>query len=72
MAFTSADLDALDTAIARGELMVRIDDKMITYQNLKDMLLARRFIQSSISAGADSGRTVPRYQLANFADDGIA
>jgi hypothetical protein len=69
MAFSQTDLDNLDKAIARGELLVRIDDKEIKYQTTNEMLVARRFISASLTAQTDPLRTVPRYQLANFADD---
>lgn len=71
MAFTQADVDAIDRALASGELRVRIDDKEIEYQSAKDLLLRRQTIVSALAQAAAPTRTTPRYQLANFTDDGI-
>ncbi|ENM3928893.1 hypothetical protein DDM60_002674 [Vibrio cholerae] len=49
MAFTKADIDALDEAIASGELTVRIDGREITYRSLGDLLKAKRHILRSIA-----------------------
>ncbi|WP_411393334.1 phage head-tail joining protein [Vibrio parahaemolyticus] len=36
MAFTKDDIDALDEAIASGELTVKIDGREVTYRSLND------------------------------------
>jgi hypothetical protein len=41
MAFTQAQLDALETAIASGTLEVRYGDKTVRYQSTSDMIKAR-------------------------------
>lgn len=64
MAFTQADVDAIDRAIASGELLVRIDDKETRYQNADDLLKRRNQILSVLQ-----NRSSARYQLANFSDD---
>jgi cobalamin biosynthesis protein CbiG len=69
MAFTSADLDAIDRAIAMGESLVRIDDKEIRYRSVDDMLRARAAIQEAVNASASPDRVIPRHQLADFSDD---
>jgi len=68
MAFTSADIDALDRAIASGELIVRMGERMVTYRSLDELLKARDAILSQIAAAAASSRAYPRFQLAEFAD----
>lgn len=70
MAFTSADLDAIDRAIASGELTVTVEGKSVTYRSLSDLQRARELIQSSLAASAGgTARAYPRYQLADFSDD---
>ncbi|WP_430929754.1 phage head-tail joining protein [Pseudoalteromonas rubra] len=56
MAFTQNDIDALDSAIAGGELTVKIDGREITYRNISDLTKAKRHIQREIarSSGARS------------------
>ncbi len=49
MAFTTDDLDALDEAIASGELTVKIDGREITYRSMSDLLKAKRHIMRSIA-----------------------
>jgi len=49
MAFTTDDLDALDEAIASGELTVKIDGREITYRSMNDLLKAKRHIMRSIA-----------------------
>jgi hypothetical protein len=66
MALTSSDLDALDRAIASGQLAVRIGDRMITYQSLSDLLRARDHVAKLLSAGPV--RTAPRFRTAVFDD----
>lgn len=71
MAFTQADLDAIDRAITRGESLVHIDDKEIRYHSIDDMLKAREAISAAVKSATNPDRTVPRFQLADFSDDGI-
>lgn len=44
MAFTQDDLDALDEAIASGELTVKIDGREVQYRSINDLMKARRHI----------------------------
>jgi hypothetical protein len=69
MAFTSADIDALDRAIASGELMVRHGERQVTYRSLDELIKARATIAAEIAASAATSRAYPRYQRATFADD---
>jgi len=62
MSFTRSDLDALDRAIASGELQVRIQDRMVTYRSLDELLRARRAVRQALS-----GRR-PGHALADFSD----
>ncbi len=52
MAFTQAQLDAIDTAITSGALSVRFQDREITYRSLKDLLAARTIIATALGQPA--------------------
>lgn len=53
MAFTAADLSAIETAIATGALRVRYaDGREVTYQSVEDLIRVRGLIQSDIAASA--------------------
>lgn len=71
MAFTAQDLEAIDRAIASGELTVRIDNgRMVTMRSMSELLQARATIMAGMvaaQAGAQS-RAYPRHQLADFSD----
>jgi hypothetical protein len=60
MAFTQAQLDALEEAIASGSLSVQYGDKKITYQSQAEMLKARDLIRRSLGlTQASSSRVYP-------------
>lgn len=70
MAFTQTQLDALDEAIAGGVLTVRsADGRLVTYQNMADLMKARDLVASSLAAAGGASRAYPRHQLADFSDD---
>jgi len=69
MAFTSADIDAIDRAIASGELRVRIGERDVTYRSIDELLTARDQVAAVLAASATPGRSAPRHQLADFSDD---
>ena len=50
MAHTQADLDALDAAIASGELVIKTQDRMVQYRSLAEMQQIRATIESSLAA----------------------
>jgi roadblock/LC7 domain-containing protein len=53
MAFTAAQLAALDAAIASGELMVQYDGKRVEYRSMDDLLKARAFVAAQLEAQAN-------------------
>lgn len=63
MAFTQDDLDRLDRAVASGELQVRIQDRMVTYRSLDELLRARRAVRQALSGRRSS------HALADFSSD---
>jgi len=69
MAFTTADIDAIDRAIASGELIVRMGDRQVQYRTLDELLAARDRISAVIASESSTSRAYPRYQQASFADE---
>lgn len=70
MAFTTADLAAIDAAIASGELTIRsADGKTVTYRSMSELLQARSTINAALAAQSGPSRSGgPRHLLASFAD----
>lgn len=60
MAFSTADLTAIERAIALGEQTVQFQDRTVTYRSISDLLEARAVIIAALNG---SGRT--RYAVAN-------
>lgn len=50
MAFTQSQLDAIDSAIASGELKVAFDGREVVYRSMDDLMKARLTIKSSLEA----------------------
>lgn len=64
MAFSQAQLDALDTAIARGTRTVSYDGTSVTYHSLDEMLRLRSTMEASIAAA--NGTTKTKSSLSTF------
>lgn len=58
MAWTTSQLEALESAIAQGTLTVEYADKKVTYRSLEDMLrlrdLMRRELLSTSATGSSA------------------
>jgi hypothetical protein len=54
MAFSQAQLTALETAIAQGALTVRMGERMITYQSMSDMLKLRDTMRAELGVETPS------------------
>ena len=68
MAFSQADIDSIDIALATGDLSVRFPDgRQIEYRSVDDLIKAKRAIEAQINA-ASTSRLSPRYQQADFSD----
>ena len=50
MSFDAADLQAIDDAIASGELRVQYRDRLVEYRSIKELLMARTVIQNEVSS----------------------
>jgi hypothetical protein len=57
VAFTSADLDAIRTAIARGERAVQFVDRSVTYRSMDELLAAEERIAKALAAQAANRRS---------------
>jgi hypothetical protein len=49
MAFSSTDLDAMRTAIARGEKTVTFADRSVTYRSMTEMIEALRLMEGELA-----------------------
>ena len=65
MAFTTADLAAIDTAIKTGARLVRFQDRQQEFQNTEEMLKIRSIIQSQLNP------TTTVRQVRMFTDSGF-
>lgn len=52
MAFTQSQLDAIETAIASGELKVVFDGREVMYRSIDDLLKARSTIKTALEASS--------------------
>ena len=62
MAFSTADLTNIETAIATGELLVEIDGRRVTYRSIDDLRKARNIISAALqTSGATAKATRTSY-----------
>jgi len=63
VAYTQAQLDALEAAIAEGALVVKYQDKSVEYRSLNDMLKIRGLMQADLSVNPQStgGLVYPKF-----------
>ena len=52
MAFSQADLDNIDAAVASGALRVKYSDREVQYQSLADLLRARALVAKALGSGS--------------------
>jgi roadblock/LC7 domain-containing protein len=69
MAWTQTDLDAIDAAIASGELTVSVNGRLVTYRSIAELLRARAAMLASIQSTSTRSLS-PRYRRATFRDCG--
>lgn len=62
MAYTEADLEAIDKAIASGELEVSIGDRRVRYRGMKELKDARKLIIQELAA-TDGNRRQLQFRL---------
>lgn len=65
MAFTTAQLDAIEAAMASGELLVEFEGKKVQYRSMADLVLVRNTVRSElIAAGLLSQTTATTISYA--------
>lgn len=60
MAYTQTDLEAINTAIASGELSVAFNGRRVEYRSLDELIRARSVIEGDIAAATGAVRGGPR------------
>lgn len=63
MAFTQTDLDAINAAIATGELTVEMEGRRVTYRSMADLERARSIIQADLGAAGQAAAGARRGAL---------
>jgi hypothetical protein len=58
MAWTQAQLDALEEAIASGVLTVKYTDKEVTYRSQKEMLTLRDMMRKALGLTSNGRRRI--------------
>lgn len=56
MAFTQTDLDAINAAVASGELTVKHNGREVTYRSVDDLRKARETILAELASTAPGAR----------------
>lgn len=73
MAYTTADLTALQAAIAASELEVEYDGSRVRFRSMKDLLDAAAYVETKLAsqtAGSSGGRTGPwRFNMTTSRGD---
>ncbi len=59
--FTQTDLDALNKAIASGELTVSYGDRTVTYRTIEELIKARALVMGNLSSGDRKSYTVVKF-----------
>lgn len=54
--FTTSDLDAVNAAIASGELRVRHNGREVIYRSIEELKQAKQVIQAELAAASAGGR----------------
>lgn len=69
MAFSVAQLTAIEAAIGTGELTVEFEGKKVTYRNMADLRSARDMIREELVASGLLSDTTPRRSYASFSKE---
>jgi hypothetical protein len=64
MTTTAEKIDALETALASGELTVRYEDTSVTYRGVAELRMALDYFQAK--AAREAGRSGPTVSIAAF------
>lgn len=66
MAWTTADLTKIETAIATGELSVQFADRRVHYRSIEELLRARDVIKAAVDSTVSAST---RSTFASFTKD---
>jgi len=69
MAFTTAQLAAIEEAIASGELSVSYEGKTVTYRSMADLKSAHDTIKSALEDAGTLTATAPQQSYAAHSRD---
>jgi hypothetical protein len=69
MAYTTAQLQTLEDAIATGELTVEYEGKRVTYRSIADLIAARDFVRGELIAAGLITDTSVRRSVTSFRKD---
>lgn len=67
--FTLTQLEAIEAAIASGELTVEYDGKRVTYRDMAELLKARDLIRAELIEAGTINETTPRRSYAAHSRD---
>lgn len=60
MAFTQTDLDAVNAAVASGELKIEVAGRMVMYRTIDELIKARDIISAELAATATASTSAVR------------
>lgn len=60
MAFTQTDLDAVNAAVASGELKIEVAGRMVMYRSIDELIKARDIISAELAATATANTSSVR------------
>jgi hypothetical protein len=61
MSFTQAHLDALNQAIASGELTIEYNGKKITYRSIGELVKAKQLVEAELSNTSRASNSIARF-----------
>lgn len=63
MPVTQSDIDALNSAIAAGERMVRYRDRTVEYPTISELIAARNDLRTELAAQEQAASSTPRPRI---------
>lgn len=60
MAFTQTDLDAVNAAVASGELKIEVAGRMVQYRSMDELITARDLITADLASAATASASSVR------------
>ena len=69
MAYSQADLDRLDRAIASQQLEVQMDGRRVRYRDMNELLAARNHVAQQLAAAANPGPATRRFRFTTYRGD---